>query len=337
MTKKRSIMLAISGAALVAASQAQAQQTPYSDEDLVLNFRSINSATPPNVAVDLGNVTAFITAVAALSNDTVVLDEPGVTAGYTDQFTAADMLSAIGSPSSSLPIGFSAGAAQASSSTLWLTRVIEGPTTTNAGLTESAGQTASAQGATAQIVGDIGQGYDSPNGTQLGSGNAAIVSSGNTLSYSTLTIDGTGAMSYNATQTITAGAGGPIEGVQTGSGNVYEALWKVNPLPNARSAPNDVYEGYFTFQPDGEVDFTGTSSVIQPSTNLLSLTIVASGPSSVTVLWTNTGSYTLQQSSNLAVPAGWTTSGYTVTTTNGVNSITIAPATGDLFFRLVNP
>ena len=43
------------------------------------------------------------------------------------------------------------------------------------------------------------------------------------------------------------------------------------------------------------------------------------------VSWPNTGSYTLQQNNNLAVPAGWATSGYTITTANGTNSITITP------------
>jgi hypothetical protein len=42
----------------------------------------------------------------------------------------------------------------------------------------------------------------------------------------------------------------------------------------------------------------------------------------------------LQQNSNLANTGGWMTSGYTITTANGTNSITITPPTGNLFFRL---
>jgi hypothetical protein len=53
----------------------------------------------------------------------------------------------------------------------------------------------------------------------------------------------------------------------------------------------------------------------------------------VLVSWPDTGSYTLQQNSNLA-GGSWTTSGYTITTANGTNSITITPPTGNLFFRL---
>jgi hypothetical protein len=43
--------------------------------------------------------------------------------------------------------------------------------------------------------------------------------------------------------------------------------------------------------------------------------------------------FTLQQNTNLAT-TNWTTSGYTITPTNGTNSITITPPVGSLFFRL---
>ena len=54
---------------------------------------------------------------------------------------------------------------------------------------------------------------------------------------------------------------------------------------------------------------------------------------SVIVSWPNMGSYTLQQNASLA-PANWVTSGYTISTSNGTNSITITPLAGNLFFRL---
>ena len=66
------------------------------------------------------------------------------------------------------------------------------------------------------------------------------------------------------------------------------------------------------------------------------LVIVPNGASSVKILWPNTGSYTLQQNGNLAT-ASWATSGYSITTANGTNSITITPPTGNLFFRLKQP
>jgi len=69
---------------------------------------------------------------------------------------------------------------------------------------------------------------------------------------------------------------------------------------------------------------------------LPNLAITFVGPDSVSISWPNTGSYTLQQNSNLAT-TNWTTSGYSITTAKGTNSITITPPTENLFFRLSNP
>jgi hypothetical protein len=66
------------------------------------------------------------------------------------------------------------------------------------------------------------------------------------------------------------------------------------------------------------------------------LIIVPNGPNSVKVLWPATGSYTLQQNGGLAT-TNWTTSGYSIATANGTNSITITPPVGNLFFRLKSP
>jgi len=78
--------------------------------------------------------------------------------------------------------------------------------------------------------------------------------------------------------------------------------------------------------------FWSLISVVQTA-GLPNLTITHSG-NNVIVSWPDTGSYTLQQNGNVAVPGGWTTSGYSVTTSNGTNSITVNPPTGNLFFRL---
>ena len=99
-------------------------------------------------------------------------------------------------------------------------------------------------------------------------------------------------------------------------------------------------------QPDASGAMTGGSysltggfwsliSVVQ-TVGLPNLTITHSG-NSVIVSWPNTGSYTLQQNNNLAASAGWTTSGYSISSSNGTNSITITPPTGNLFFRLSQP
>ncbi len=69
---------------------------------------------------------------------------------------------------------------------------------------------------------------------------------------------------------------------------------------------------------------------------LPNLTIRFVGPNSVVVSWPNTGTYTLLQNSGVG-GGGWAPSGYTITTSNGTNSITITPPTGNLFFRLSNP
>jgi hypothetical protein len=80
--------------------------------------------------------------------------------------------------------------------------------------------------------------------------------------------------------------------------------------------------------------FWSLIAVVQTA-GLPNLTITYSG-NSVIVSWPNTGSGTLQQSANVAAPGGWTTSGYSISTSNGTNSITITPPTGNLFFRLFN-
>ena len=81
--------------------------------------------------------------------------------------------------------------------------------------------------------------------------------------------------------------------------------------------------------------FWSLIAVVQTS-GFPKLTVTSAG-NSVMVSWPDTGSYTLQQNSDLAVPSGWATSGYTITTANNTNSITITSPTGNLFFRLTQP
>ncbi len=81
--------------------------------------------------------------------------------------------------------------------------------------------------------------------------------------------------------------------------------------------------------------FWSLISVVQTA-GLPNLAIMYSG-NSVTVSWPDTGSYTLQQNVNLASANGWVPSGYTITTANGTNSITVTSPTGNLFFRLQQP
>ena len=78
--------------------------------------------------------------------------------------------------------------------------------------------------------------------------------------------------------------------------------------------------------------FWSLVSVVQ-TPGLPMLTMTRSG-TSINVSWPDTGSFTLQQNGNLSDPAGWGSSGYTVNTTQGTNSITIASPSGIQFFRL---
>ena len=82
--------------------------------------------------------------------------------------------------------------------------------------------------------------------------------------------------------------------------------------------------------------FWALISVVQtPGTPNLTITFV--GPNTVKISWPDTGSYTLQRNSNLGATGGWASGGYSVITSNGTNSVTITPPTGNLFFRLSNP
>ena len=135
--------------------------------------------------------------------------------------------------------------------------------------------------------------------------------------------------SYSINWYKIAGGGGASSGTNSGGGQI--SLSGTIGQPDASAAMTG-----------GDYRLTGgfwsMFAVVQtPGEPALAITRAGN---SVTVSWPNwinTGSYTLQQNSNLAAPAGWVTSGFAITTANGTNSITITPATGNLFFRLANP
>ena len=111
------------------------------------------------------------------------------------------------------------------------------------------------------------------------------------------------------------------------------------------SGGSSLDEPLTVFRPDQPVDRViigqiadsgGTASLQFVTAGPPSLTITLIGPDSVVVSWPDAGSYTLQQNSTLAA-AGWATSGYTVSTVNNTNSITVNPASGNLYFRLSTP
>ena len=115
-----------------------------------------------------------------------------------------------------------------------------------------------------------------------------------------------------------AGGGG------TSTGSVYSVSGTIG-QPDASSAMSG--GGYSLTG-----GFWSLISVVQTA-GLPTLSVTHSG-NTVTVSWPATGSYTLQQNGNLAASGGWTTSGYSISTANGTNSITLTSATGALFFRL---
>ncbi|MGA3283382.1 MAG: hypothetical protein ABSD57_02835 [Verrucomicrobiota bacterium] len=78
--------------------------------------------------------------------------------------------------------------------------------------------------------------------------------------------------------------------------------------------------------------FWSLIAVVQ-TPGLPNLTITVAGPNSVVVSWPDTGSYTLQTNNNLST-SNWLGYGGTINNSNGTNSITITPPSGNLFFRL---
>ena len=101
-----------------------------------------------------------------------------------------------------------------------------------------------------------------------GSGaNAESYASGNANSYQSQAQDSgnPSEIDYGGSQSVASHAGGVLESQVTGSADVYEALWEVP----VKGTGSDTYEGYFTFQPDGEIDFTTVASVPEPSTYVL--------------------------------------------------------------------
>jgi hypothetical protein len=125
------------------------------------------------------------------------------------------------------------------------------------------------------------------------------------------------AQSYSVTGSVVAGGGG------TSSGGSYQVSGTIG-QPEAGAAMSG--GGYSLTG-----GFWSSISVIGP------LLTISHTSTTVTISWPTTAGYTLQQNNNLASKASWVNSGYTVSTNNGTNSISITSPTGALFFRLDNP
>jgi hypothetical protein len=145
-----------------------------------------------------------------------------------------------------------------------LTRV---QSTTSAPTTKSASVSGAAFNTFANAVNAIGGGASGANGTvasSLDAGNRIVsVTTAQTQSYqSEGTFNSGNTINYGGAINTVAGAGGLMESA-AGSSPVYSALWEQ--APNAASSA-DTYLGYFTFDPNGEVDFTSVNAVPEPST-----------------------------------------------------------------------
>jgi PEP-CTERM motif len=277
--------MAMSGAALVVASQAQAQFN-YLNGDLVLSFRdSVDYASVPDVSVNLGSISAF----AGLTG-TTVLDVTGATPGYTALFTAAELQSVFnttaypftpanpttGAPSSgySGTVGFTAAATTSANDTSWVTRAISGPTLTPPSSASGPVESGSVNTLTVALQ-NIGNGAVGTSGTTFSplDSSGAIVSVGSSqqLSYQgSATQPSTPAqLDYNGAEAVTSTAGGPLESSSVSGSTVYSALWEV-PVSTSLKAgktATDTYLGYFTFDDaDDIITFTSVNAVPEPST-----------------------------------------------------------------------
>jgi hypothetical protein len=258
MNKKQTIMLAVAGAALLAASQAQAQLSPaYSQGNLLLDFRNTTTTTPADVTVDLGSISTFMD----LTGTTVLDAVSGVTPtpGYTTLFTATELTSIYSTTLTG--IGFTAVADTADN--LFLTRT---QSSTSEPSTKSASMTGTAYNTFSTAVNNIGLGASGGNVTtanSLDSGNRIVsVSTGQTDSYQSQgTYNSGNTINYNNSVNTVSGAGGSMENVGNGTSATYSALWEQTP---GGASSSDVYLGYFTFDTSGEVDFTSINPTPTP-------------------------------------------------------------------------
>jgi hypothetical protein len=286
MTKQQTMMIAMAGAALVAATQAQAQ-FQYNNEDLLLNVRDVsNPTTYSDLTIDLGNVTTL----TSLPGTTVLDTDAGAatgtwstTAGYTPVFSAGDMEGNLGGGwKSTKTTGFTVTGANAGGNA----NNGLGPNTvflaTPTGTTQSAGtafQQISAQGSLANVLGSIGT--QAAAGTSASSpgiddyylGNSPatdVLTSHEVSTYSSATgsFQEEGQQSPSVPGIINFGSlvGQAVETqISAGGATEYATLYDI---PQTGQAETEL--GYFSFYGDGEITYTEQNeiptAVPEPST-----------------------------------------------------------------------
>lgn len=294
--------------------------------DLLLNLRNAGNLGAPDVVADLGNVNTFLSAASAIGQ-TIVLNsgENPATPGYTPLFTVNDVTSGInGTPDANDPIGFSAVAIVGT--TVYQSRADHSapsqPTSTQINRASTA-------------IGNIGtgasggtSGYPTSVSALGGSDPIVAVPSNDHYSYQ---VNGETSVSVNEQITFNGalninGPNGPVENINTGA-TTYSAFWKT---PQSGSG-SDTYEGYFTFYPTGEIDFTPANAISTPP-NLS----IALNQGYTVISWSNTGLFSLKQAGTIPL-SGLSLAPYTVFTGSASNSVTVTSLVGNEFFVLSNP
>ena len=130
------------------------------------------------------------------------------------------------------------------------------------------------------------------------------------------------AQPYSVNWYTVASGGGAVGGMNGGGGYTLSGTF------GQPDAGGPVSAGGYTVTSG----FWSLISLVQ-TPGLPSLSITRSG-GKIIISWPATGSFILEQNHKLGAPAGWATSGYSVATSNGVNSVTITPPAGNWFFRL---
>ena len=264
--KLAGVVMTLAGVTLLAVPQAPAQSFNYVADDLVLNFRATSTTGFPagnDLEVNMGPIS---TVAAFTGTETVIAG--GLSGLLQTVFPTA---------LSGGTVGFSADAADApgTTGTIWLTRAASAPNTPGATPVQVDYSTANPVN---NKINNIGTGANA--GTILSQGVAEVTAatSGNSFQSQAeagATSANEAKINFGGNINILAANGGLIESIQTGSGPVYEALWEqptddgANPGGGTSLGP-DVYLGYFTFKPNGEVDYTSAlSAVPEPSTYVL--------------------------------------------------------------------
>jgi hypothetical protein len=257
MTKQKTLMLAMAGAALVLASQANAQTFGYSTGDLLLNFRVVPASGSPASGNDLEFNEGSVSGLTSVSGSQELVT-PGTVASDLGVSTISS-------------VGFSAGASDPTGNGLLdLTRVDTTPGVQPT--TPSSQQQWSTQNKVDGSIDNIGAGANAST-TILAQGVATVPAATVGLSYqaqgeASSSVAGQASITYGGNQNIVASKGGLIET----KGASYLALWEVPATTTpggASTGLSDTYLGYFTFQSDGEVDFNSAvanSPVPEPAT-----------------------------------------------------------------------